>query len=416
MSKSCKVVGKKSLAKNLPQKDKFSEEPKTLGKNESDIVNKDEKNKRIRGWCFTINNYTEIDITMVRSLHVEGGCLIIGYEVGDGGTRHLQCYIELKNAKTFDNMRKAINYNHVEPRKGSSEAAWKYCMKGEQTKLQWYSIKNGWEAPDWGKNAVYEEYGTFLQPQGRRNDIHDVVALITSGEVTNVKELALTNPIVYNKFRNTLHDARTVVMNKRPRQVVFAELFPDEHRHLTQGFMYVGKSGCGKSYECENQCEMLGLTPYTYPSEDHGWLDDYAQEHTMVIEDMRGHTMKYDTLLRFIDWKNFVVPRRNVGPIPFISQRVLINSSLLPSVMFPNRNAIDGMEQFWRRIKVFFRSHWTEEWKVVTADNEHEFIAIREAEEEEAERLRGVKKYDEHNLPPILPYNFSKPVRKVYKR
>lgn len=48
-------------------------------------------------WCFTVNNYTAEEIVAVKSLEYK--YLVIGFEVGEEGTPHLQCYVELTNRR-----------------------------------------------------------------------------------------------------------------------------------------------------------------------------------------------------------------------------------------------------------------------------------------------------------------------------
>jgi hypothetical protein len=46
-------------------------------------------------WCFTFNNYTEDDLVqIVRTLECNDMDYIVGKEIGDSGTKHLQGYIE----------------------------------------------------------------------------------------------------------------------------------------------------------------------------------------------------------------------------------------------------------------------------------------------------------------------------------
>jgi len=57
--------------------------------------------------------------------------LIIGEEVADSGTYHLQGYCELTNRKSFDKMKKELPRAYLAGRRGSQSDANKYCKKGE---------------------------------------------------------------------------------------------------------------------------------------------------------------------------------------------------------------------------------------------------------------------------------------------
>lgn len=85
---------------------------------------------RIRGrrWCLTVNNYVKEDIdTMTQTLH---GCkYVIGKEMGENKTPHLQCYIEYKNAVSFNKLKKTFPKAHIEKAKGNPKQNYEYCSK-----------------------------------------------------------------------------------------------------------------------------------------------------------------------------------------------------------------------------------------------------------------------------------------------
>lgn len=85
-------------------------------------------NTRSRAYCLTINNYTDKE----RQFACEyGPCeyIIVGDEIGKEGTRHLQIYFRLKNAKSFSKVKKEFPRAHIEIAKGSDEQNRAYCSK-----------------------------------------------------------------------------------------------------------------------------------------------------------------------------------------------------------------------------------------------------------------------------------------------
>lgn len=82
---------------------------------------------RVRGWCFTVNNYTDADIARLKA--IPHRYLILGYEVGEQGTPHIQGYIEYKNPRRFNTVRLQIG-GHIAARRGTPEQASIYCKKG----------------------------------------------------------------------------------------------------------------------------------------------------------------------------------------------------------------------------------------------------------------------------------------------
>lgn len=80
-------------------------------------------------WCFTINNYTEEDISsIVPILREKAKLFIIGDEVGENGTPHLQGYVEfLKKVRPLSVFE--TNKIHWEKCKGNRDSNIKYCSK-----------------------------------------------------------------------------------------------------------------------------------------------------------------------------------------------------------------------------------------------------------------------------------------------
>lgn len=82
-----------------------------------------------RGWCFTLNNYSDADIDFLES--VECQYLIYGKEVAPTtGTPHLQGYCHWASTKTLRQAKLCLGPRyHLEPRMGTIEEAVQYCKK-----------------------------------------------------------------------------------------------------------------------------------------------------------------------------------------------------------------------------------------------------------------------------------------------
>lgn len=93
---------------------------------------------RSRGWCFTINNWTDDDIVHLMSLFEEDdNCsyLMVGFEIAPRtNTPHIQGYIYYTNAVSTRTMRKRLviagRQHHIEAQKSKSNvAAYYYCAE-----------------------------------------------------------------------------------------------------------------------------------------------------------------------------------------------------------------------------------------------------------------------------------------------
>jgi len=83
---------------------------------------------RTRGWCFTVNNYTDKDIDTLLDLHFE--YMVIGFEIGKKRTPHIQGYVYFHSAITFETAKRKLPKGcHIERQKGSPDQAAIYCMK-----------------------------------------------------------------------------------------------------------------------------------------------------------------------------------------------------------------------------------------------------------------------------------------------
>lgn len=82
---------------------------------------------RSRRWCFTLNNWTEVEMSQCLT---EFDSFIIGQEVGENGTPHLQGYVEFKNQKDLSCLKKILSRAHWEKAKGSRGDNIAYCSKG----------------------------------------------------------------------------------------------------------------------------------------------------------------------------------------------------------------------------------------------------------------------------------------------
>lgn len=89
--------------------------------------------RRSRKWVFTLNNYTDTDVTSLSEVFESKNWeYVFGEETGSNGTPHLQGYIEYKNPIAFKTLKKIIPRSHLEIAKGTRKDNWKYCTKENQ--------------------------------------------------------------------------------------------------------------------------------------------------------------------------------------------------------------------------------------------------------------------------------------------
>lgn len=266
---------------------------------------------RVRAWVFTLNNYTDADYAYFKDT-LKCRYIICGKEVGEKkGTPHLQGYIYFDNARTFSAMKKVHSRCAWDDARGSTEDNEKYCSK----------------EGDWFERGENPKQGRRVDLEGRKKQIMDGM---------RVEDIMMEDPMCYHQYGRTMDKIEDVRMRK---------MFRTE---MTEGLWLYGKTGTGKSHRCFHDFDPDKT--YVWPN-DGKWWDGYRQQDIVVFNDFRGE-IPYNFLLQLIDKWPMTVPRRNREPMPFVSKKIIITSSLPPDKVFKNREVEDHLEQLLRRIKV----------------------------------------------------------------
>lgn len=222
---------------------------------------------RDRNWVFTLNNPPD-DFKINES---DCKYAVWQLERGEGGTPHIQGYIEFKNKKSMAQVKRIISDRaHVERRRGTGKQARDYCMK-EETRV--------------GGPPV--EVGIFVG-QGRSKDY--VVALReleeNGGRISSVME------------------KHAGVVLRYPKGIrMYASHFAKKARLAQPAFIapritvLFGQSGAGKTrhaYEIDRNLFSLSRTKDTI------WWDGYDGQETVLIDEFYGW-IKYSEFLRYLD-------------------------------------------------------------------------------------------------------------------
>lgn len=159
-------------------------------------------------WCFTLNNYTDDDEQgigeFLASRFVSYG--VVGREVGESGTPHLQGFVILNRAQRLSYLRNRLSARaHYEIARGTPQQASDYCKK----------------------DGDFEEWGTLpVSNQGRRSDLDAVVEWIDqftteNGRPPESPDFAKHQPRAYIKYPRL---TRTAELRCPPRRLEFGEL------------------------------------------------------------------------------------------------------------------------------------------------------------------------------------------------
>jgi len=91
--------------------------------------------RKSRNYCFTWNNYSQDDITYIKSQPWQ---YVFQEETGQSGTPHLQGLVIYPNPVVFDSVKKALPKCHLEVCKNKL-ASIKYCSKDDTRSGQLYT-------------------------------------------------------------------------------------------------------------------------------------------------------------------------------------------------------------------------------------------------------------------------------------
>ena len=170
-----------------------------------------QSSKKRRDYPFTLNNWTEEEFNNIKDINCR--YLVIGQEIGDKGTPHLQGYIEFKNPISFMSIKKKIGKRaHIEliGRKGTPKQAAGYCCKGNgkyPKGTDWAQFYDN-HAPD----AIVFEKGE-ISAQGARADLLELKESILSGEMT-VDDITIEDPVKFHQYGRTLNKLEDLRMRK----------------------------------------------------------------------------------------------------------------------------------------------------------------------------------------------------------
>lgn len=85
---------------------------------------------KIRGYCYTVNNYSDEEVSKIKSLNARYH--VIGFERGENGTPHLQGFIYFENPRAFSGVKKLLPRAHIEAMRGTPPQASAYCRKDNE--------------------------------------------------------------------------------------------------------------------------------------------------------------------------------------------------------------------------------------------------------------------------------------------
>jgi len=262
---------------------------------------------RARGWCMTLNNYTDDEYKMLCGwLSANCEYAVIGKEVGETGTPHLQMHCEFKHMKSFKQMKEVCARWHIGKRNGTKGEASTYCKKDDN----------------------FVEFGTLGSEQGKRTDLNEVREMVKSGKT--MRDICdVVNSYQAIKYAETL---RKYVQKPRCWK--------------PEVYWYWGPTGTGKTRLAMDQSNVddrwVSLDSFK-------WWEGYDGQSDVIVDDFRGSDCRLKTLLRILDRYEYKVENKG-GSTQLLAKRIWITCPYPPDTVYKRDGDDEDMKQLIRRI------------------------------------------------------------------
>jgi len=245
-------------------------------------------------FCFTLNNYeSEEEITLRARIVAKCKYGIIGREVGENGTRHLQGYCITNRTYTFAQFKEDIGNErmHVEKAAGDSQSNRRYC----------------------GKDGDVWEHGRCPGKEGRANRDE-----ISKTFKRNMDEGGSLCQFMECEPGAVMFHGHTLLRN------YFSITKPRERSGVTCKWYY-GPTGVGKSRRAHAEY------PNAYVKESRSkWWNGYELELEVIIDDFAPKCIDMNYLLRWFDYYKCNVETKG-GMMPLYAEKFIVTSNFSPS-------------------------------------------------------------------------------------
>jgi len=252
-------------------------------------------------WVFTINNYNDADIDLMKRWAEEVSRITASKEIGESGTPHIQGAVTFRNTKTLT----AVKKLHTRAHWAIALAAdcFLYCMKEDSELI--VNVNNS--------------------KQGKRSDIDEIIDMIKAKKPRwEIAEKVPRGAFKYPKHID-MYQALLIKPRTEPPQV----------------FWRWGPTGSGKSrYVFDNHTDLW------VSNKNLDWFDGYIGQEVALFEEFRGSQCDFNWLLRLLDRYPMQVPIKG-SFVQWVPKIIYITTDRTPQMSYPSE---PGIEQLLRRI------------------------------------------------------------------
>jgi hypothetical protein len=248
-----------------------------------------------KAYCFTLNNYTPEEYTKIcKHGQDDANYCIIGKEVGESGTPHLQGYIIFTRPYRFSTIKdRYLSRCHIEVAAGNADSNRAYCSK----------------------SGDFVEFGTKPKSLNTRAELAVSFAAAAEQGRDGLVSWASEQPGTwYFSGHNLLRN--------------YHALQPAVRRDDISVLWIWGKPGTGKSRRAhEAMPEAFVKEPRTK------WWSGYQLEKEVIIDDFGPQGIDINHLLRWFDRYKCYVESKG-GMLPLLADKFIITSNFHPAEVF----------------------------------------------------------------------------------
>lgn len=280
------------------------------------------KNKQVKHFAFTWNNYHEVDYKdiITRTItELNINYIVYGFEIAPTtGTKHLQGYAQTEKRVYLSKINKCLPKVHITVCNGSSQDNINYCKKLDD---------------------FFEEGEARTEARRVKKCKDDWETLVKLAEDGRIEDIRQDYPQEFLCYYRTF------------KQIAQDNLKPQEQER--RAYWIWGKPGLGKSRAVHQ------LFPHAYWKNANKWWDGYKGEKVVVLDDL-GTAHLYEHLKRWAD--RYPVIGEVKGSSIGLSYEVFIVTSNFPisgeqSLLIPGET-IRAIERRFEEVEAVF---WVED-------------------------------------------------------
>ncbi|APA62647.1 putative replication protein [uncultured virus] len=272
-------------------------------------------------WCFTLNNYTDLDEVTLKAqvLIGEFSYVVYGLEVGAQGTKHLQGYLEVPKRCRLTALKKILGANyHFEARRGTQKQAIDYaCKEGNFYEYGQKNVDVRVVTPKSKENLI----------QNQLKRVHDKIQ-----QGVSLSSIYEEEPLISARFPKYIN---TVASLRKPP--IRSSLVVELHH---------GPTGSGKTYNAFQRFPDLFSLPVK--SGKTLWFNGYDNEPVVLMDDFTG-AFALDQLLRLTDQYPIQVETKG-GMVWFNPTLIIITSNFKEADWYTYTNRPEHFLALQRRI------------------------------------------------------------------